>query len=167
MRNFDGWRPAPGQSGPRLKAEFAVIGEPTGLQPIYAHKGFTMLRISLLGQSGHSSNPALGHNALEAMHQVLGALLAFRDALGQRYQDPGFEVSRPTLNLGCLHAGDNPNRICGHADLDIDIRMLPSMDNDQVREDLKALVQQTVADRRIDAKRDRVKPAGAGVCDAS
>jgi acetylornithine deacetylase len=34
----------------------------------------------------------------------------------------------PTLNLGCLRAGDNPNRICDHADLQIDLRLLPGMD---------------------------------------
>ena len=123
------------------KAAAAVIGEPTGLCPVRAHKGVAMLSIAVQGASGHSSNPALGDNALEAMHRVMGALLRFRAALGERHRDPAFEVSVPTLNLGCLHAGDNPNRICGHAELQIDLRLLPGMDTAQVVADLRGCVE--------------------------
>ena len=123
------------------KAAAAVIGEPTGLRPVRAHKGVAMLSIVAQGASGHSSNPALGDNALEAMHRVMGALLAFRAELGARHTDPAFEVSAPTLNLGCLRAGDNPNRICGHAELQIDLRLLPGMDTAQVVADLRGRVE--------------------------
>ena len=47
-----------------LRARFAVIGEPTGMIPVRMHKGIMMESISLSGQSGHSSNPALGRSAL-------------------------------------------------------------------------------------------------------
>ncbi len=60
---------------------FAVIGEPTSLVPIRMHKGIMMESIRVRGQSGHSSNPALGNNALEAMHQVMGQLLSLRSEL--------------------------------------------------------------------------------------
>lgn len=122
-------------------AKAAVIGEPTGLAPVRAHKGVAMLSIVARGASGHSSNPALGDNALEAMHRVIGALMWFRDELGQRHANPAFEVAVPTLNLGCLRAGDNPNRICGHAELQIDLRLLPGMDTPTVIDDLRACVQ--------------------------
>ncbi len=135
----------------RPKAEFAVIGEPTGMQPVYAHKGISMLRISLEGQAGHSSDPALGRNALDAMHLVLGEVLRFRQQLAAQYQDPGFAVAVPTLNLGCLHGGDNPNRICGHAELDIDIRLLPGMDYQQLCGELAARVTRVAADLGIKA----------------
>ena len=113
------------------KARFAVIGEPTGLMPVYAHKGIAMLAIKLEGASGHSSNPELGRNALDAMHDVMGELIAIRQQMATQYANPGFEVQIPTLNLGCLRAGDNPNRICGHAELQIDLRLLPGMDTEQ------------------------------------
>jgi len=111
------------------KPAYAIIGEPTDFQPIYAHKGFMMLSITLQGASGHSSNPELGRNALDAMHCVIGELLLFRGELAATYRNPGFDVSVPTLNLGCLTAGDNPNRICDHAELQIDLRLLPGMDS--------------------------------------
>ncbi|MCZ6657771.1 MAG: acetylornithine deacetylase [Gammaproteobacteria bacterium] len=119
------------------RAEAAIIGEPTGLTPIYAHKGIMLLSIKLQGSSGHSSNPELGRNALDVMHAVMGELIVFRQELAERYQNPAFEVTIPTLNLGCLRAGDNPNRICDHAELQIDLRLLPGMDTDAIYAALK------------------------------
>ena len=123
------------------KAAATVIGEPTSMMPVRAHKGVAMLSIAVQGSSGHSSNPALGDNALEGMHRVMGALLEFRAQLGQRHVNPAFEVAVPTLNLGCMRAGDNPNRICGHAELQIDLRLLPGMDTAAVVDDLRACVE--------------------------
>src|SRR5690606_22508367 len=50
-----------------LSPRYAVIGAPTNLTPIRAHKGIMLEAIRVRGHSGHSSNPALGKNALEAM----------------------------------------------------------------------------------------------------
>lgn len=118
-------------------ARYAVIGEPTGLKPIRLHKGMMMEAIRIQGQSGHSSNPKLGHNALEAMHDVLGEVLQFKQELAQQYHNSHFDIAFPTLNLGCIHGGDNPNRICGHCELQIDIRPIPGMDLDNLREALE------------------------------
>ncbi|UFH49232.1 acetylornithine deacetylase [Pseudomonas sp. KNUC1026] len=106
----------------------AVIGEPTGLKPIRLHKGVMMERIDILGQSGHSSDPSLGHSALEAMHAVMGELMGLRQQWQREFNNPQFGVPSPTLNLGCIHGGDNPNRICGQCALEFDLRPLPGMD---------------------------------------
>lgn len=119
------------------KARYAIVGEPTGLKPIRMHKGMMMERLSLTGSAGHSSNPALGNNALEAMHTVMSDLLQFRTEMQQQYNHAGFAVPVPTLNLGCIHGGDNPNRICGHSELQFDLRLLPGMDNEEIRARLR------------------------------
>ena len=111
----------------------AVIGEPTGLKPIRLHKGVMMERIDILGQSGHSSDPSLGHSALEAMQDVMGELRALRAQWQREFHNPQFGVPQPTLNLGCIHGGDNPNRICGQCALEFDLRPLPGMDPEQLR----------------------------------
>ncbi|QEY65459.1 acetylornithine deacetylase [Metapseudomonas lalkuanensis] len=111
----------------------AVIGEPTGLKPIRLHKGVMMERIDILGQSGHSSDPSLGHSALEAMHAVMSDLIALRGEWQQEFRNPQFSVPQPTLNLGCIHGGDNPNRICGQCSLEFDLRPLPGMNPDTLR----------------------------------
>uniref|UniRef100_UPI0028A5A534 M20/M25/M40 family metallo-hydrolase n=1 Tax=Pseudomonas sp. TaxID=306 RepID=UPI0028A5A534 len=74
----------------------AVIGEPTGLRPIRMHKGILMDRIDVLGRSGHSSDPSLGHSAMEAMHEVMGELMGLRRQWQATFSNPQFTVPTPT-----------------------------------------------------------------------
>ncbi len=120
------------------KARFAVIGEPTDLIPARLHKGMMMESLTLTGRSGHSSDPSLGNNALEAMHEAMGELLTLRGELQTRYNNPAFHVQVPTLNLGCIHGGDNPNRICAECELHFDLRPLPGMDIRDLRAQITA-----------------------------
>jgi len=116
---------------------YAVIGEPTGLKPVNAHKGIMMESIRLIGSSGHSSNPTLGVNALEAMQLVIADLLLWRDQLQRQYKDERFNVPVPTLNLGYIQGGDNPNRICEQCELHFDLRALPGMDLNELRKEIR------------------------------
>ena len=124
----------------RPKARYAVIGEPTGLRPIRMHKGITMEAIRITGQSGHSSDPSLGNNAIEAMHSALTAIMTWRESLSHRLQNALFVIPFTTVNLGCIHGGDNPNRICGSCELQIDIRPIPGMQIDELRVELKKIL---------------------------
>jgi len=137
-------------SGDLHGARFAVIGEPTGLRPVRMHKGMMMEAITLTGQSGHSSNPALGNSALEAMHKVITELLQWRAELQAANRNPLFEIPVPTMNLGHIHGGDNPNRICGHCELQIDIRPLPGMALDDLRTELEHRLQTSLGGTQID-----------------
>lgn len=107
-----------------IKPDVAIIGEPTNLVPVAMHKGHMSHRISIEGQSGHSSKPSLGVNAIEIMYQVIGSLMALKEQLAANYKNTEFDVTAPTLNMGAIRGGDNANRICGHCDLDIDMRSL-------------------------------------------
>ncbi len=118
------------------KARYAVIGEPTGMKPVYMHKGMMMEAVRIEGKAGHSSDPSLGVNALDAMHSVLSELVSFRNEMKQNHQNSAFKISEPTLNLGCIHGGDNPNRICSRCELEYDLRPLPGMSLDNLREDV-------------------------------
>tara|TARA_R110002074_G_scaffold114782_1_gene245401 strand:- start:28626 stop:29789 length:1164 start_codon:yes stop_codon:yes gene_type:complete len=118
-------------------AKYAIIGEPTSLTPIRMHKGVMMESLVVTGHAGHSSNPNLGASATEGMHKVIAELIRWREELQKKYQNPLFDVSSPTLNIGSIHGGDNPNRICSHCETQIDIRPLPGMDIDLLRADLK------------------------------
>ena len=71
------------------KARRAVIGEPTGLRPVSLHKGIMVEKLSVIGHSGHSSDPSLGKNAMETMQRILQQLMTFRDQL-QQQKHPGF-----------------------------------------------------------------------------
>jgi acetylornithine deacetylase len=133
------------------RARHAIIGEPTGLRPVRMHKGIFMESIRLEGHSGHSSDPSLGNSALEAMHRVIAELLDWRTQLQEQHCNPLFAIPVPTLNLGHIHGGDNPNRICADCELHIDLRPLPGMDIDELRAELH---------RRIT---DLMEPAGIAV----
>ena len=125
---------------------YTIIGEPTDLKPIRMHKGIMMEAIRLTGQSGHSSDPGLGNSALEGMHDVIDEIRQWRRELQQRYQNPAFEIEVPTLNLGHIHGGDNPNRICADCELHIDLRPLPGMQLDDLRSELSQRLHHRLAD---------------------
>ncbi|HFO5638354.1 TPA: acetylornithine deacetylase [Escherichia coli] len=110
-----------------LRPDCAIIGEPTSLQPVRANKGHISNAIRIQGQSGHSSDPARGVNAIELMHDAIGHILQLRDNLKERYHYEAFTVPYPTLNLGHIHGGDASNRICACCELHMDIRPLPGM----------------------------------------
>ena len=137
----------------RPKARYAVIGEPTGMRPVNAHKGIMMEGITLTGLAGHSSDPSLGHSALEGMHRVIGDLLQWREELQGQHHDPRFKVPVPTLNLGHIHGGDNPNRICGCCDLHIDLRPVPGMELDELRHTLDARLHRLFGDTPLSWQR--------------
>lgn len=115
---------------------FCIIGEPTDLTPVHQHKGVFMESITLYGKAGHASNPALGNNALDGMRAVLNELDRFKQELAEKYVNHNFIVPIPTLNLGHIHGGDNPNRICAECELHIDIRLLPGMQIGTLRDEL-------------------------------
>lgn len=116
---------------------YCVIGEPTDLTPVHQHKGVFMEAITLHGQSGHSSDPDLGISALDGMREVLNELDIFKNELADKYVNHDFLVPVPTLNLGHIHGGDNPNRICAECELHIDMRPLPGMQIDILRNELR------------------------------
>ncbi len=120
------------------RARHALIGEPTGLKPVRLHKGIMMESLRVIGHSGHSSDPSYGHNAIEGMQRVIEAVSAWRAGLQREHSDARFAVPVPTLNYGHIHGGDNPNRICPSCELQLDLRPLPGMDIEALRDDLRA-----------------------------
>ena len=117
--------------------KYCIIGEPTNLTPVHQHKGVMMEAIKIHGQAGHSSDPALGNNALDGMRLVLNELEIFKQELAKQNTNHDFVVPIPTLNLGHIHGGDNPNRICADCELHIDLRPLPGMQINTLRDDLR------------------------------
>ncbi|MFO1436178.1 MAG: acetylornithine deacetylase [Gammaproteobacteria bacterium] len=129
-----------------LRGAAALIGEPTGLKPVRAHKGVMMERIRVQGRSGHASDPSTGRSALEGMNKVMTALLSWRDDLQRRYKDDSFAVQVPTMNLGHVHGGESPNKICAECELHVDLRILPQMRAEQVQAEFGEVVRAALRD---------------------
>lgn len=124
-----------------IRPDCAIIGEPTSLKPIRAHKGHIGEAIKIIGKSGHSSDPAKGINAIEIMHQATGKLLALKHRLQYDYRNELFQIPYPTMNFGNIHGGDALNRICACCELQLEIRPIPNL----AVQDLQELLQQSLA----------------------
>lgn len=124
----------------RPRARAAIIGEPTSLRPVRAQKGVSMERLYLRGLSGHSSDPANGRSALEGMRLAMDAIAEVRAVLQREHRNDAFTPPVPTMNLGSIRGGDNPNRICADCELQFDLRLLPGMDDAVVRATLRRAI---------------------------
>jgi acetylornithine deacetylase len=133
----------------KVSGRYCIIGEPTGLKPIHTHKGIIIEEIRIEGRSGHSSNPTLGNSALEGMHDVISALRDWRDELQSQYTNDDFNIPVPTMNFGRIYGGDSPNRICAKCELSLDLRMLPGMKLEELSEQLRGKVKETLANRGL------------------
>lgn len=129
----------------RMPGRWAVIGEPTSGRPVRAHKGIFMERARITGRAGHSSDPHLGVNAIEAMHLLIAELIVAREELAQAHPAPQFGVPHPTINLGRIVGGDNPNRICPSCELSFDCRLVPGMDLLKTKDELRRRLERAVA----------------------
>ena len=89
---------------------FAVIGEPTEMRVVQAHRGIASFETSVAGRAGHSSKPEAGVNAIFAAAACIGALAALARDDG-RGTDPG---ERTTVNVGRIEGGTAVNIIAGH-----------------------------------------------------
>lgn len=129
-----------------IRPDCAIIGEPTSLKPIRAHKGHVGEAVRITGKSGHSSNPDRGINAIELMHQATGYLMNMRNQLREKYHNDLFKVPYPTMNFGNIHGGDAINRICACCELQFDMRPLPNLPVEDlyamVNENLKPMLEQ-------------------------
>lgn len=114
-----------------VKPDVAIIGEPTELKPIYKHKGHMAHSLSVKGEAGHSSDPGRGVNAIEIMHEAIAGLLQLKQQLLNQ-RDEQFSVPQTTMNLGHIHGGDGENRICGHCQLNFDVRPVPGLTDENI-----------------------------------
>lgn len=106
-----------------VRYELAVVGEPTGLQIIAAHKGCVRFHIDVHGTAGHSSNPGLADNAIERASQVIAALQKIEreeyPRLAHRLTGP------PTHCISLIQGGIAPNTVPDLCRLTLDRRTVP------------------------------------------
>ncbi len=113
---------------------WAVIGEPTRLQPILQHKGLIRWDITVHGRSAHSSQPELGQDAIAGAMRVLQALKEHQGRLGETFVSPW--LTGPTLAVTMIHGGRTRNAVADECTLSLDFRVLPGMRPAESREDV-------------------------------
>jgi len=101
----------------------AVVGEPTELTNVIAHKGVVRWRIQVRGISAHGATPELGRNAIYDGARVAALLELYAFELGRRGGHP--LLRHPTLNVGRVIGGQAVNMVPDRCEFEIDRRVLP------------------------------------------
>ena len=104
------------------KPSGCIVGEPSSMRAILAHKGKAAARVVVRGVSGHSSRPDLGRNAIHAMTAVLDAALAASETLKAGPFDPTFSPPYSTLQIGTIKGGQAVNIIPDLCVADLEVR---------------------------------------------
>jgi len=115
-----------------------LIGEPTGLHVIAAHKGVVRLRLRTAGKCVHSSMPEQGKNAIYPLARAVTAVEEFARALRQKR--PHAQLGGESLSVTLLKAGQQINIIPDSAEAMLDWRILPGRTAEDCREDLAAFL---------------------------
>ena len=130
-----------------------IVGEPTEMRPVLSHKGKQALELVIEGRAGHSSNPALGENALYPAAELLlfirdlAARLAAEGPFDERFSPP-----HATLQAGVVHGGNAVNIIPDRASIEIEVRSVPGLPpaavTAEVVAELAALADRAMAEGR-------------------
>lgn len=95
----------------------AIIGEPTGMKLVNAHKGLTGFTTTITGRPHHSSAPGSGVNAIEAAARAVtflsGLASEMADPEGRWPRDTAFAPPHGTLNVGIIEGGAAVNIVAG------------------------------------------------------
>ncbi len=109
-----------------VRADFAVVAEPTQLNIVNAHKGVARLVLTTPGRACHSSAPELGVNAVYRMGRVLAGVERFAAKLRASRSDP--LLGPPTLSVGRIEGGVSVNTVPDFCRIEIDRRVIPGED---------------------------------------
>jgi acetylornithine deacetylase/succinyl-diaminopimelate desuccinylase family protein len=114
-----------------IQGDAVLVGEPTDLQPVIAHKGALWLRIFTLGKSAHSARPHLGVNAIEKMAKLVDRL----NSIPLDKEHP--LLGKPTLSIGSIRGGTKINIVPDRCEIEVDRRMLPGEKKEEVLKEMK------------------------------
>lgn len=122
------------------RPELCIVGEPTGLAPVTAHKGKQSFRVEVTGRECHSALAPQGVNAVEIAAEIVTWLRARAHAFAiQGPFDVDFDPPHTTLQTGIMRGGTAVNIVPHYCRFDFELRCLPCDDADSLLRDLRAL----------------------------
>ncbi|HEX3970934.1 MAG TPA: acetylornithine deacetylase [Stellaceae bacterium] len=125
-------------AGRAVKPRLCIIGEPTSMKPVIAHKGSRRLRCHVHGHEAHSSLTHRGVNAIEKA----AAVVTHINRIAQKKRssgpfDPAFDPPYTTLQTGLISGGTAVNIVPNECRFDFEMRHLPNDDPDAIVDDVK------------------------------
>jgi acetylornithine deacetylase/succinyl-diaminopimelate desuccinylase-like protein len=135
----------------RMKADLALVGEPTRCKIVTAHKGDLWLRLIATGKAAHGARPELGRNAIHSLAQCIDAIETDYAALLRKRRHP--LLGHATINTGTIRGGAQPNIVPDHCEADLDRRTLPGETFAKIRRELHGvLAKHSLKAKLIDVK---------------
>ncbi len=126
----------------------AIIGEPTAMKLVNAHKGLYGFTTTITGRPVHSSNPALGVNAIQAAARCVTFLGDLGAELAGRRTAEGFDPPHTTINLGEIAGGTAVNIVAEHCRFVWDCRIVAAAEADEVSTRFQAFSDGLAAEMR-------------------
>lgn len=127
-----------------LRADAAVVGEPTGLAVARAHKGTYMKRLRFAGRAAHSASPWLGRNAVA---DAAAFVAATEEETVRLAAYPHEALGPATMTVTVLAGGTLQNTVPDEATLIVDRRLVPGETHDACDAQLAALLSALGVDR--------------------
>ena len=125
-----------------FKAAGVIVGEPTSMQVITAHKGKRSFRCTVHGKEAHSALTPQGVNAIEYAAQIITAIRHIADRMGQlEPRDNGFDVPFTTLQTGTIKGGTATNIVPAQCVFDWEFRYLPGANPDAIENEVRSYAQ--------------------------
>lgn len=124
-----------------------IVGEPTSMQMVTAHKGIQVYSCKIHGHSAHSSLTPHGVNAIDYAARIIVFLQQLAQKIQQEHaQDAAFDVPFSTINVGRIRGGTAVNIVPSECEVQFDFRNLPTLSADVLETPLKAFLAQLVSE---------------------
>ena len=116
-----------------ITPDYCIVGEPTNMTMVVAHKGIAVYRCRVHGKSAHSSLTHQGVNAISYASRLIGFVDELAQAISHRDDnDDLFDVPYSTLSVGTIHGGTATNIVPNLCEFTFDYRNLPHMTQDDI-----------------------------------
>ena len=126
------------------RPDYAIIGEPTTMQIVRAHKSINSFRTIVTGQAAHSSQPHRGAGAILAAGRIIEHLDVIGRARRGAPDDSGCEPPWSTVQVGTIQGGIAVNILPAHCEFIWEYRCLPHEDPDSIVQELQTFIDQEV-----------------------
>lgn len=122
-----------------VKPRLCIVGEPTMMQAVTAHKGKLGFRVTAHGLEAHSSLAPIGVNAIYMAADLIGAIRAIQKDIAETgLRDGDYEVAYTTLHVGKMQGGEVMNIVPNRCSFDFEIRYLPEDDGEAIAARIRA-----------------------------
>ena len=126
------------------RPDFAIIGEPTSMQPVRAHKAINVFRTVVTGRAAHSSQPHRGAGAILAAGRIIAHLETIGRSRRAAAGESGCEPPWTTVQVGTIRGGTAVNILPAHCEFLWEYRSLPAEDPEAIGRDVQAFIENEV-----------------------